>query len=397
MNLDQAIKKIINDHGADILKERRVVSMLSDLQAFGQLPYAANMLRHIYDNGYGTKIHQLYCSQDQTEVAAFLSELRNKLGFDENMLKKILYAFSLPVAKTSTKKKNTNQQKNTNQRKQTNTQQNNASQQHYNQQYNNYNQQSSNYQQPTYQQPTFQQQSYNFGNGASSNQRVESYWNPSSYNTNQSYNNPISKPSQKTSNVNKVRAWKIIATIVAIVLNIPTYFVSNKWLFLTIILTIVTTFMLYRNSNKRIWILYTLLITFFITVFTTIFTSVPSWIFLLEMIGYFTIVGFYRDSSSTQIWALKVIASIIVIGLNIPICYVSGWWLILTGILTLFTVSFFGEDKGSLYDDSPIKAWFLFALFIAIFISIWTPIAWWILLIEVIAYIIVWLIDPYSF
>ena len=99
MNLDQAIKKIINDHGADVLKERRLVSMLSDLQAFGQLPYAANMLRQIYANGYGTKIHQLYCSQDQTEVAAFLSELRNKLGFDMDMLGKVLYAFSLPVQK----------------------------------------------------------------------------------------------------------------------------------------------------------------------------------------------------------------------------------------------------------------------------------------------------------
>ena len=105
MNLDQAIKKIINDHGADILKERRLVSMLSDLQAFGQLPYAANMLRQIYANGYGTKIHQLYCSQDQTEVAAFLSELRNKLGFDGNMLGKVLYAFSLPVQRAGVKQK----------------------------------------------------------------------------------------------------------------------------------------------------------------------------------------------------------------------------------------------------------------------------------------------------
>ena len=97
MNLDQAIKKIISDNGADILKERRFVSLLSDYQAFGQLPYAANMLRQIYANGYGTKIHKLYLSKDKTETAAFLSELRNKLGFDIEMLAKVLYAFSLPV------------------------------------------------------------------------------------------------------------------------------------------------------------------------------------------------------------------------------------------------------------------------------------------------------------
>ena len=364
MNLDQAIKKIINDHGADILKERRVVSMLSDLQAFGQLPYAANMLRHIYDNGYGTKIHQLYCSQDQTEVAAFLSELRNKLGFDENMLKKILYAFSLPVAKTSTKKKNTNQQKNTNQRKKTNTQQNNASQQHYNQQYNNFNQQSSNYQQPTYQQPTFQQQSYNFGNGASSNQRVESYWNPSSYNTNQSYNNPISKPSQNTNNADERRTWKIIAVIVAIGLNIPAFFVSNMWLLLIIILTIATIFLSY----------------------------------------------IYNDTSPTTIKALKIIASLTVIGLNIPTFDVSGWWLILTEPLTFFTIAFSVEKSifkygltqtWALFDQSECISnrmriwltgtWILFGLLIAIFISILTLIARWIVLIEVIVYTITYL------
>lgn len=104
MNLDQAIKKMINDHGADILKERRLVSMLSDLQAFGQLPYAANMLKQIYANGYGTKIHKLYNNQDKTEVAAFQSELRNKLGFDMDMLGKVLYAFSLPVQRAGKQK-----------------------------------------------------------------------------------------------------------------------------------------------------------------------------------------------------------------------------------------------------------------------------------------------------
>ncbi len=110
MNLDQAIKKIINDHGADILKERRLVSMLSDLQAFGQLPYAANMLKLIYANGYGTKIHQLYNNQDQTEIAAFLSELRNKLGFDIDMLGKVLYAFSLPVKRARKQKQDPSNQ-----------------------------------------------------------------------------------------------------------------------------------------------------------------------------------------------------------------------------------------------------------------------------------------------
>jgi hypothetical protein len=113
MNLDQAIKKIINDYGVDILKERRLVSLLSDHQAFGQLPYAANMLRQIYANGYGTKIHKLYCNKDMTEVAAFQSELRNKLGFDVEMLGKVLYAFSLPVQKGQKQKQQKQNQQTT--------------------------------------------------------------------------------------------------------------------------------------------------------------------------------------------------------------------------------------------------------------------------------------------
>ena len=103
MNLSQAIQTIISDYGADILKERRFVGLLLDYQAFEQMPYAANMLRQIYANGYGTKIYTLYLSKEQTETAAFLSELRNKLGFDVEMLSKVLVEFSLPITTKKSK------------------------------------------------------------------------------------------------------------------------------------------------------------------------------------------------------------------------------------------------------------------------------------------------------
>ena len=83
MNLNQAIQKAITDYGVDILKDRRFVSVLSEWNAFGQLPYAANMLRQIYANGYGTKVHKLYLIKDKTETAKFLLELRNKFGITE--------------------------------------------------------------------------------------------------------------------------------------------------------------------------------------------------------------------------------------------------------------------------------------------------------------------------
>ncbi|MBR4327523.1 MAG: leucine-rich repeat domain-containing protein [Bacteroidales bacterium] len=97
MELNQAIKKIINDHGIDILKESRLVNMLSSAQASGQFPYAVNMLRQIYDNGYGTVIHKIYCNQDTVEVSVLMTELHDKFGFDIDLLGNVLCAFSLPV------------------------------------------------------------------------------------------------------------------------------------------------------------------------------------------------------------------------------------------------------------------------------------------------------------
>lgn len=98
MELNQAIQKLIDENGVNILKERRFVNMLSDLQAFEQLPYAANMLKQIYQKkGYGTKIYQLYRSQDKTKVTAFLSELRNKFGFGIAMLKTVFDEFGFSI------------------------------------------------------------------------------------------------------------------------------------------------------------------------------------------------------------------------------------------------------------------------------------------------------------
>ncbi len=107
MNLNQAIQKIINDSGADILKRKPFIDLLTYYNAFGQMPYAENMLNQIYANGYGTKIYKLYCNKDKSEVEAFISEMHNKFGFDVEKFEKVLYAFSLPVQRRNKK----NQQK----------------------------------------------------------------------------------------------------------------------------------------------------------------------------------------------------------------------------------------------------------------------------------------------
>ncbi len=104
MNLNQAIQKIINDNGVDILKSSPFMGLLGFHKAFVQQPYAANILNQMYSNGYGTKIYKLYCNQDETEVADFVLEMRKKFGFDVKKLEKVLYAFSLPVQRHNYKK-----------------------------------------------------------------------------------------------------------------------------------------------------------------------------------------------------------------------------------------------------------------------------------------------------
>jgi len=138
----------------------------------------------------------------------------------------------------------------------------------------------------------------------------------------------------------------------------------------------------------------------------------------------------YNDTSPTKIRALKIIASITVIGLNIPTFDVSGWWLILTEPLTFFTIVFSVEKnrfqygpltwmqygklgcmsnrvriwltgtriQGGYLEECCCRlriwltgTWILFGLLIAIFISILTLIAQWIVLIEVIVYTITYL------
>ncbi|MBR4325140.1 MAG: hypothetical protein IKP73_06405 [Bacteroidales bacterium] len=105
MNLNQAIQKIIDDNGDEILERTPFMGLLSYYNAFCQLPYAESMLTQMYEKGYGIKIHELYCNKNETEVAEFILEMQDKFGFDVKKLENVLYAFSLPVQRHNNKKK----------------------------------------------------------------------------------------------------------------------------------------------------------------------------------------------------------------------------------------------------------------------------------------------------
>lgn len=106
MELNQAIQKLIDENDVDILKERRFLTLLNEYLAFADMPFAAQMLQQIYNNGYGTKIHKIYCNKNSDDVTAFLSELRNKFGFDIVILRKVFGEFGFPIVSKQKAKQN---------------------------------------------------------------------------------------------------------------------------------------------------------------------------------------------------------------------------------------------------------------------------------------------------
>lgn len=89
MTLNNAIQKIINDFGVEILKENRIINLLSDYQAFDDMPYAKNILKQIYADNYGANILNAYQTHDITQINALLSHISTNLGFDESKLSSI--------------------------------------------------------------------------------------------------------------------------------------------------------------------------------------------------------------------------------------------------------------------------------------------------------------------
>lgn len=101
MKLSEAIIKTINNCGVDILKEQRFISVLSDFQAFEDLKYAKNMLKQIYQNGFGIHIYNAYIAKDITQVGAIKSSIANNLGFDYQKVSEIFDGFDVAFGLSS--------------------------------------------------------------------------------------------------------------------------------------------------------------------------------------------------------------------------------------------------------------------------------------------------------
>lgn len=106
MDIKQAIEKAVKTFGMEILKDSKLIGILSDYEAFDDMPCAKNMLRQIYQNGYGAKMYKLY--QNKNEGNAFFHELRDNFGYDLGIVKKVFSVFSLNAANTDVEKQKNN-------------------------------------------------------------------------------------------------------------------------------------------------------------------------------------------------------------------------------------------------------------------------------------------------
>ena len=95
MELSVAIQKVVKKYGVDTLKEQRLLSLLSDYNAFDDMPYAQNMLKQIYQKGYNERILDAYKSKNITRINAVKTSIENSLGCDSKKLTQIFNGFDL--------------------------------------------------------------------------------------------------------------------------------------------------------------------------------------------------------------------------------------------------------------------------------------------------------------
>ena len=81
--LHEAIRDIITQQGKSVIKDVRLVNILSDTMSFDDLPAAKAILRDILRSGYGEKLFELGDSGDgwRLKVKSFTTELANDHGY----------------------------------------------------------------------------------------------------------------------------------------------------------------------------------------------------------------------------------------------------------------------------------------------------------------------------
>lgn len=93
MELQQAIEQSINNFGIELLRESKIVGVLSDYNAFENMPYAKNMLKTIYHEGFGEIIYNAYLTKNLQDINNVVFQISDKYGFSEQKLVAMFCSF----------------------------------------------------------------------------------------------------------------------------------------------------------------------------------------------------------------------------------------------------------------------------------------------------------------
>lgn len=79
MKLQDALRKIIREFGMSVMKDKRLMSFLTDYRAFDDFPAVKTVMRAIAEGGYGRDLCRLAADESDVNYLSYAGDLKNPL------------------------------------------------------------------------------------------------------------------------------------------------------------------------------------------------------------------------------------------------------------------------------------------------------------------------------
>lgn len=76
MKLHEALRKIVRQFGVNVLQEQRLMSLLSDYQAFDDFPAMKAVMKSIADEGHGKELCRLSIDGSDSECLRYADDIK---------------------------------------------------------------------------------------------------------------------------------------------------------------------------------------------------------------------------------------------------------------------------------------------------------------------------------
>lgn len=84
MKLQDALRKIIREFGMSVMKDKRLMSFLTDYRAFDDFPAVKTVMRAIAEGGYGRDLCRLAADESDVNYLSYAGDLKKSLARDRN-------------------------------------------------------------------------------------------------------------------------------------------------------------------------------------------------------------------------------------------------------------------------------------------------------------------------